>query len=242
MGPAPAARPRRAGWRGGSGRRANAGGRWTALLLGRGVLFLGAWEFATRVLEIIPVAFLPAPTAIARAFGELVLRADFWSAFGSIGVALAIVVGLAVGIVVGWVPVLQFTVAPFLWLLYSTPKIALAPLFIFILGLGNSSKIALTFLLAVFPILLNTMEGVQTANQSLVRAGRVYGFRGLAMGSRIVFPATCRSASRASSAAQRWGSPVWCSGSSSAVPAGWGTCSSAPHSTSRWTRPWRSSW
>lgn len=171
-------------------------GRWTLLLAVVVFGLLALWELAVRVLRLVPEVFLPAPTAVAAAFADLVRRPDFWSAFGSslqnlaIGVALAVFVGVAAGIVVGWFPVLHFTVAPFLWLLYSTPKVALAPLFILVLGLGDASKIALTFLLALFPILLNTMEGVQTVNQSLVRAGRVYGFRGVAMGTRIVLPAT----------------------------------------------------
>jgi NitT/TauT family transport system permease protein len=171
-------------------------GRWAALLALVVIGFLGVWEGAVRWLRLVPEAFLPPPTAVAAAFVELVGRPDFWSAFASslqnlvIGVALAVVVGVALGIVVGWFPVLHFTVAPFLWLLYSTPKVALAPLFILVLGLGDASKIALTFLLALFPILLNTMEGVQTVNQSLVRAGQVFGFRGVAMGTRIVLPAT----------------------------------------------------
>lgn len=169
---------------------------WTGALLAAIALFIAAWEYAVRGLELIPAAFLPPPSIITSAFIELMGRADFWSAFASsvqnlvIGTVLAVVVGLVLGVVVGWFPVLHFTVAPFLWLLYSTPKLALAPMFILVLGLGNASKIALAFLLAVFPILLNTMEGVQTVNQSLVRAGRVYGFNGVAMGARIVFPAT----------------------------------------------------
>lgn len=169
---------------------------WTVVLLLSAAAVLVAWELAVRVLGLVPEAFLPPPTAVATAFVELMGRGDFWSAFASslqnlaIGVVLAVVVGLAGGVVIGWYPVLHFTVAPFLWLLYSTPKVALAPLFILVLGLGDASKVALTFLLAVFPILLNTMEGVQTVSSSLVSAGRVYGFRGLSMGTRIVLPAT----------------------------------------------------
>ena len=155
---------------------------------------------------------------------------------------LAAVVGFAGGVVVGWFRLLHFTVAPLLWTLYSTPKVALAPLLILALGLGEASKIALVFLLALFPILLNTMEGVQTVSSSLIRAARVYGFRGLSMGTRIVLPATfpfilsgCSVVWRSGSRARSWAS-------SSAAPAGWVTCSSARRSTSAWTTRWRSSW
>ncbi len=177
-------------------RRHRVGGRWTALLLAAVLVVLVAWEVCARLEFLINPAFLPPPSKVGRAFGALLVDGDFWSALANslrnllIGVALAIVAGVVVGAVVGWSAVLRFTVAPFLWLLYATPKVALAPLFILILGLGDSSKIALTFLLAVFPILLNTMEGVQTVSGSLVNAGRVFGFRGSALGVKIVIPAT----------------------------------------------------
>lgn len=177
-------------------RRHRVGGGWTALLVAAVLVVLVAWEVCARLEVLINPAFLPPPSKVGRAFGALLVDGDFWSALANslrnllIGVALAIVAGVVVGAVVGWSAVLRFTVAPFLWLLYATPKVALAPLFILILGLGDSSKIALTFLLAVFPILLNTMEGVQTVSGSLVNAGRVFGFRGIALGVKIVIPAT----------------------------------------------------
>jgi NitT/TauT family transport system permease protein len=121
---------------------------------------------------------------------------EFWAALAysvgnlAIGVVLAVIVGVVGGLVIGWSPALRFTVAPFLWLLYSTPKVALAPIFILALGLGSESKIALVFLLAVFPILLNTMEGAVTVPPSLVNAARVYGVRGIALGWKVIFPAT----------------------------------------------------
>lgn len=177
-------------------RRLSGDWRWNALLVATVVALLAFWQFAVTVLELVPRAFLPPPTAVGAALLELLQDPEFWTAFAFslqnllIGLALAVVVGVTVGLVVGWFPVLHFTVAPFLWLLYSTPKVALAPLIILILGLGSASKIALAFLLAVFPILLNTMDGVETVNSSLVRAGRVFGFHGTSLGVRIVLPAT----------------------------------------------------
>jgi len=170
--------------------------KWTLLLIGVIVAILLIWEAAVSWLHLVPEAFLPPPTAVFAAFLELLVDPEFWAAFWyslqnlAIGLVLAIVVGVVVGLAVGWSPVLRFTVAPFLWLLYSTPKVALAPLFILVLGLGSESKIALVFLLAVFPIILNTMEGAVTVSTSLVNAGRVYGVNGIALGWKVIFPAT----------------------------------------------------
>lgn len=171
-------------------------GRWTLLLIAVVAAVLLVWEAAVTWLQWVPEAFLPAPSAIAVAFGRLMIDPEFWGAFGFsvtnllIGLAIAIVVGVVVGLAVGWSPVLRFMVAPFLWVLYSTPKVALAPLFILGLGLGSESKIALVILLAVFPILLNTMEGAVTVNPSLVNAARVYGAKGIGLGWKVIFPAT----------------------------------------------------
>lgn len=170
--------------------------KWAWVLAGVVALILLVWEAAVSWLGLVPAAFLPPPTAVFVSFVGLLGDPDFWSALAFsvgnlvVGVVLAVIVGVVGGLAVGWSPVLRFTVAPFLWLLYSTPKVALAPIFILALGLGSESKIALVFLLAVFPILLNTMEGAVTVPTSLVNAARVYGVRGLPLGLKVIFPAT----------------------------------------------------
>lgn len=170
--------------------------KWTGLLVAVLAVLLVIWEAVVSWFDLVPAVFLPPPTAIATALVELLARDDFWSALTFslsnmvIGLAIAIVAGLAIGLSVGWFPVLRFTVSPFLWLLYSTPKVALAPLLILVLGLGSESKITLVVLLAIFPIILNTMEGVVTVNTSLVNAARVFDFHGWSFGTQVLLPAT----------------------------------------------------
>lgn len=152
------------------------------------------WEAAVSWLQLVPEKFLPSPSAVAMAFGRYVIEPEFWSAFAFslgnlvVGVILAVVVGVVAGLAVGWFETLKILVSPFLWLLYSTPKVALAPMFILVLGLGNASKIALVFLLALFPIILNTIEGVQTVERSLINAGRVFGANDLQLGWKVILP------------------------------------------------------
>ncbi len=170
--------------------------KWTWLLVGVVAAILLVWEAAVSWLHLVPESFLPPPTAVAASFVQLLFDPEFWAAFAYslsnvlIGLLIAVVFGVTIGLAVGWSPALRFTVAPFLWLLYSTPKVALAPLFILALGLGSQSKIALVVLLAIFPIILNTMEGAVTVSTSLVNAARVYGVNGIALGWKVIFPAT----------------------------------------------------
>jgi NitT/TauT family transport system permease protein len=79
--------------------------------------------------------------------------------------------------------------APPMWAAYAVPRVALAPLFILMFGLGAASKIALVFLMATFPILINTMQGVKSVDPVLVRVARVYGGSKLQVGRTVVLPA-----------------------------------------------------
>lgn len=169
---------------------------WRLGLAGEVILVLAVWEYVVSGLELIRASFLPPPSAIWQSLIELVTDDEFidtvWFSVSNllIGLAIATVVGVVLGFAVGWFRILHFTVAPFLWFLYSTPKVALGPILILALGLGSASKIALVFLLAVFPILLNTIDGVETVSTNLVRAGRVFGFNGLSLGRAVIVPAT----------------------------------------------------
>jgi ABC-type nitrate/sulfonate/bicarbonate transport system permease component len=169
---------------------------WRLALLGELVAFIAVWELATSGLHLVQESFLPPPSAVFASLVDLVKDDEFFDALlysvknMTIGLLMAAAVGIPIGLAVGWFRLLQFTAAPLLWTLYSTPKVALAPLLILALGLGSTSKIALVFLLCLFPILLNTMEGVRTVGGSLVRAARVYNVNGVALGRKVVLPAT----------------------------------------------------
>ncbi|ADB52489.1 ABC transporter permease [Conexibacter woesei] len=169
---------------------------WRLALVAEVLVFLGLWQLVVAQFEWIRPTMLPPPTEIASALGELVTDDGFFDALLyslqnlAVGLALAIVVGIVLGLAMGWFRILQFTVAPLMWGLYATPTVALAPLIILGFGLGDTSKIVLVFIMSVFPIMLNTMEGVQTVPDSLVRAARVFGANGTALGRKVVLPAT----------------------------------------------------
>jgi ABC-type nitrate/sulfonate/bicarbonate transport system permease component len=170
--------------------------RWRVGLVAEVALLLAAWQLLIGVWEVLPPAFLPPPTAIAASLADLLTSDTFighlWFSTSNVlvGVAVAASVGITVGLAVGWSPLLQLTVAPLLWLLYSTPKVVLAPLIVLAFGLGPPSKVALVFLLGVFPIALNTIEGVRTVDPSLLKAARVFGLRGVGLARKLIIPAT----------------------------------------------------
>ena len=96
------------------------------------------------------------------------LNEFFW------GFALAVAAGVVLGIAIATSDVFCHFVDPWISALYSTPTVALAPLFILIFGIDTPSKIAVVFLLAVFPIVINTSTGIRSTDQVYVEAARSF--------------------------------------------------------------------
>ena len=92
-----------------------------------------------------------------------------------IGFVISVAFGIPFGLWVGWNKRAYYAFNPFLSGLYATPRIALLPLLIIWAGIGIWSKVLMVFLGAVFPIAMNTIAGVRSADQSLVRVARVFG-------------------------------------------------------------------
>jgi ABC-type nitrate/sulfonate/bicarbonate transport system permease component len=106
--------------------------------------------------------------------GELV--ADLWFSLKNIlaGLALAIVAGVLFGLVIGERPALRRATAPLLDFARATPTIAFVPVIILTLGIGAAPKIFLIFLGCVWPILLNTISGVESINPAVLETARSY--------------------------------------------------------------------
>lgn len=144
------------------------------------LVFLVTWQLVAQA-RITPELFLPAPTEIAGAFGTVLhdpnLPLDLATSGEELfaGFALAIVVGLPIGLLMGWYRRVAYIFDPFVAFFYATPRIALLPLFIIWFGIGINSKIAIIFLGAFFPIAINTMAGIRSLDGSLLRAARSFG-------------------------------------------------------------------
>jgi ABC-type nitrate/sulfonate/bicarbonate transport system permease component len=171
-------------------------GLWRVAIVVEVALILLVWEVAISGLGLVRPTFMPPPSAIGTSLAEIVARESFLDhlLFSLtnllIGVVLAAAVGIPVGILVGWSRFLEVAVAPFLWALYSVPKVAFAPIIILALGLGHEPKVFLVFLLGVFPIMLNTIEGVRTIDPSLIQASRVFGTQRFGLARKVILPAT----------------------------------------------------
>ncbi len=157
------------------------------------VALFAAWELVTA-LGVEPPILLPSPGAVVDAFGQMFSSPDVWENFAAsgqelfYGLALAAVVGIAAGLAIGWYPRLGYFLDPFINFLYAVPRVALGPLLIVWLGIGLGSKVALVFLISVFPVLVNTSSGIRSLDPHLLRVARCFGANDLKIFRTIALP------------------------------------------------------
>jgi NitT/TauT family transport system permease protein len=149
-------------------RRIDVHGRWAdrAILLLTLVGFLGAWELAVRWLAVATIV-LPTPSAIGVALWNLFQVGTLAKHLGVtlseilIGFGLGAVAGITLGALIALSSILRRILYPYIIVLQVVPKVAIAPLFVIWLGFGIESKILMAVLISFFPLLVNTIAGLQ---------------------------------------------------------------------------------
>ena len=142
--------------------------------------FFSAWEIATRFEILNPFYFPPFSKIVAKGV-ELFVNGSIWEHLWfsltnfAVGFIIAVALGVIAGVPMGWYKGISKTFDPLLSGIYATPLIALLPLIIMLFGLGPMSKIIMTILAAVFPILINTMTGIANTDNRLITMSRAFG-------------------------------------------------------------------
>ena len=168
------------------------------LWLGLGsVLFLVAgWELVLTYIFPVNPFFFTKPSLIAAAFKEQIQTAKLWhdlavSSRAFIwGFSFAVIVGIPVGLIMGWRRRVEYTLDPFLTALYASPLVALAPMLIIVFGVGVLGKAALVFLLSVFPFVFNAFAGVKSTDSLLINVIRSYGGTEKDLYLKVILPST----------------------------------------------------
>lgn len=165
------------------------------------VAFLAFWHFTTSGR---PASLIPPPGEVASTLYDMAvggINDDAFSAtllnhllasLGRVygGFALAVVVALPLGLLIGRVPTFRKLLDPTLQILRPIPVTAWLPLAMIIFGLGPRSAIFLVFLGAFYPILINTIFGVRSVEPRLFEAASMLGCEGSAQFTRVVLPAS----------------------------------------------------
>ncbi|WP_330255288.1 ABC transporter permease [Nocardia sp. NBC_00565] len=157
-------------------------------------LLLAIWEIAPRI-GLVDEVFLPPFSVVAQAFVNLVQSGQMWEHVSTSltrsasGFSLALVVAIPIGIGIAWYkPVADF-LNPILEFFRNTAALALLPVFILILGIGETSKVAVVLYASFFPILLNTITGVRTVDPLLIKSAVSLGFSPLRLFQKVILPA-----------------------------------------------------
>jgi NitT/TauT family transport system permease protein len=152
------------------------------------------WEVFPR-LGVVDATFLPPLSDVLVAWwdllksGQLAEHAEASLIRSLTGFGLAIVITIPLGLVIGWYKPVANLLNPLLELFRNTAALALLPVFVLILGLGETSKIAVITYACAWPILLNTISGVRTVDPLLIKSARSLGLGPLRLFQKVVLPA-----------------------------------------------------
>ena len=158
------------------------------------VLLLAAWEGAARA-GAINAAFLPPPSAVAGAWlsyaGSGALLSDIGATLSSWaqGFAIAAVLGIVLGLLMGLFPVVRAMLSTLVELLRPMPSVAIIPIAIVLLGLGDPMKRFVVAYAALWPVLINTLYGVLAVDPLLLDTARTFRLGRARSALRVVLPA-----------------------------------------------------
>lgn len=152
---------------------------------------LAIWEFAAHHTSRLVMAPLESIwSSFTKLAGSGVLGHDVavtLEAF-AIGVVIASAGGIVIGLVMATNRVVFDLLDPWVSALRSTPLITVAPLFIVAFGLTITAKIAVVILLAIFPVIVNTADGIRTADRALIEGAYAFGAKRWQVFTRILIP------------------------------------------------------
>ncbi|MFC0038287.1 ABC transporter permease [Actinomadura rayongensis] len=157
--------------------------------------FLALWEIAPRA-GLVDRTFLVPFSEVLPTLWDLARDGQLWSntqtslARALSGFAIAIAVAVPLGLLIGWYRTLAELLNPLLELFRNTAALALLPVFVLILGIGETSKVSIVVYACVWPVLLNTVSAVRGVDPTFVRAARSLGLSAPRIFQKVVLPAS----------------------------------------------------
>jgi ABC-type nitrate/sulfonate/bicarbonate transport system permease component len=157
-------------------------------------LVLLIWELYGRAQETT-LFFVPF-TGVVSALWELAQTAEFWDAYRQTlipfvwGWLLALVVGIALGLLIGRFRTFEAITKPYVTFLNALPVSTLVPIAVILLGIGYASRILVVFLFGVIEVTLNTAAGVRYVNRDLVEMGESFNATQWRLFRKVILPAS----------------------------------------------------
>jgi NitT/TauT family transport system permease protein len=156
-------------------------------------IFFAAWQAIFLVVPFNPL-FISKPSLIFEGYADLIESGDlahdlavsavpFLFGFGA-----AVIVGVPLGIVMGWRPRVGYALDPLMTVFYASPLVALSPLVVIFFGVGVGGKALIIFFLSVFPFVFNACAGVRTVDPLLINVVRSLGGSEWDLFRKVIFP------------------------------------------------------
>lgn len=165
--------------------------RWIPVLVVASLL--GSWEALAR-LEVLPAVLFSSPSTVVRTLFDSLRTGEMFAHIAATllrtvpGLVIGAVPGFVLGLAMGWSPALRRAVDPILMAIHPIPKIAILPLLMIFLGIGEASRIAVAAVAAFFPLLINTMAGVRQISPLYFEVAENYGASRWKLFTRVVIP------------------------------------------------------
>jgi NitT/TauT family transport system permease protein len=168
----------------------------TALGTGGILALLVLWELLPRLITISEGTklFFTTPSQVVGTLWNMFATGTIWAPLGvsasgfAIGLGLAIAIGLPLGVVLGRSNTLNAMFDPFITAFNATPRLVFLPLVMLWFGLGLEAKVVIVVIGAVFPLLINTYEGVRNADKVLINVVRSFGASEWQIAKLVVIP------------------------------------------------------
>ena len=157
-----------------------------------GVLLL-SWELGARATPKLQL-YYPPVSQIFAALGQALVAGPITQHFGVTlgrffeGYLLSAVLAVTFGVVLGYVDFLHGLFETVIELLRPMPSVAIIPVAILLLGIGDSMIVAVTVYATVWPILINTIDGVRDVDRTLIDTGRTFGLKRRQILRQIILP------------------------------------------------------
>ncbi|BBB90024.1 putative aliphatic sulfonates transport permease protein SsuC [Methylomusa anaerophila] len=169
-----------------------------ANLIALPITILGLWEMVTE-LQLFSPAILPSPKQVIITFEELILSGELQSDLAISlsrvlkGYGAAVILGVGFGIFMG----IYTRVNRFFMLVFDAvrqiPPLAWIPLIILWFGIGETSKVVIIFKAAFFPVLVNTISGIQNVSGNYLEVARICRTNKIDLLRKVYFPASLAS-------------------------------------------------
>jgi sulfonate transport system permease protein len=154
-------------------------------------IVLALWEVLGNHVD--PILFTK-PSLIAAAAVKMVMSGELWTYLApslivlAIGLTLAAVIGVAVGLTLARFWIADVALGVYITFLYSIPSVALVPLIVLWTGYETTAKVVILFLFAFFPMAINTYQGVKNVDPKLIEVGRAFRCSEGQLWANIVLP------------------------------------------------------